>query len=66
LSFGQIFLIKEKYLTINKETGDIEIEHVAQKKSFIQLIKKKKENGDDITFIKEIYKEFYKEDPPDL
>ena len=66
LSFGQIFLIKEKYLTINKETGNIKIEHVAQKKSFIQLIKKKKENGDDITFIKEIYKEFYKEEPPEL
>ena len=59
-------MIKEKYLTINKETGDIGIDHVAHKESFIKLIKRKAENGDDITFIKEIYKEFYKEDPPDL
>ena len=66
LSFGQIFLIKEKHLTINKETGDIEIDHAAHKGTFIKLIKRKAENGDDITFIKEIYKEFYKEDPPDL
>ena len=66
LSFGKIFAIPEKHLTINKETGDVEIDHVAEKKSFIKLIKKKAENGHDITYIKEIYKEFYKEDPPDL
>ena len=66
LSFGQIFLIKEKHLTINKETGDIEIDHAAHKGTFIKLIKRKAENGDDITFIKEIYKEFYGEEPPDL
>jgi hypothetical protein len=66
LSFGQIFLIKEKHLTINKETGDIEIDHAAHKGTFIKLIKRKAENGDDITFIKEIYKEFYGEYPPDL
>jgi hypothetical protein len=63
---GDIFLVKEKYLTINKETGDIEIDHVAHKESFIKLIKKKKEKGQDITYTKEIYKEFYGEDPPDL
>ena len=66
LSFGQIFLIQEKHLTINKETGDIEIDHAAHKGTFIKLIKRKAENGDDITFIKEIYKEFYGEEPPDL
>jgi hypothetical protein len=66
LSFGQIFFIKEKYLTINKETGDIKIDHAAHKGTFIKLIKRKAENGDDITFIKEIYKEFYGEEAPDL
>ena len=66
LSFGQIFFIQEKYLIINKETGDIGIDHAAHKGTFIKLIKRKAENGDDITFIKEIYKEFYGEEPPDL
>ena len=63
LLFGNIFIIKEKYLIINKETGDIEIDYVAQKESFIKLIKKKKEKGQDVTHIKEIYKEFYGEEP---
>ena len=63
LSFGKIFLIKEKHLIINKETGEIEIDHAAHKESFIKLIKRKKENGDDITYIKKIYKEFYGEEP---
>jgi hypothetical protein len=63
---GYIFLVKEKYLIINKETGDIEIDYVAQKNSLIQLIKKKKENDQDTTYTKEIYKEFYGEEPPDL
>jgi hypothetical protein len=62
LSFGKIFLIKEKHLIINKETGDIEIDHAAHKESFIKLIKRKKENGDDITYIKGIYKDFYGEE----
>jgi hypothetical protein len=66
LSFGKIFLIKEKHLIINKETGEVEIDHAAHKESFIKLIKRKKENGDNITYIKEIYKEFYGEEPPDL
>ena len=66
LSFGQIFLVKEKHLIINKETGDVEIDHVANKESFIKLIKKKKEKGQDTTYTKVIYKEFYKEEPPDL
>ncbi len=58
---GHIFMIKEKHLIINKETGDIEIDHVEHKESFIKLIKKKKENGQDITYTKEIYKDFFKE-----
>jgi hypothetical protein len=62
LSFGHIFMIKEKHLIINKETGDIEIDHVAHKESFIKLIKKKKEKGHDITYTKEIYKDFYGEE----
>jgi hypothetical protein len=66
LSFGQIFLIKEKYLTINKKTCDIEIDNVAHKESFIQLIKNKKEKGQDTTYTKEIYKEFYGEELVDL
>lgn len=66
LSFGYIFMIREKHLIINKETGDVEIDHVAHKESFIKLIKNKKEKGQDITYIKEIYKEFYGEYPPDL
>jgi hypothetical protein len=66
LTFGQIFLVKEKHLIINKETGDVEIDHVANKESFIKLIKKKKENGQDTTYTKEFYKEFYGEEPPDL
>ncbi len=70
LLFGHIFMIKEKHLIINKETDDIEIDYVAQKESFIKLIKKKKEKGQDVTHIKEIYKEFYGEfygeEPHDL
>lgn len=66
LSFGHIFLVQEKHLIINKQTGDVEIDYVAQKESFIKLIKRKKENGDDTTYIKEIFKEFYGEEPPDL
>jgi hypothetical protein len=66
LTFGKIFLIREDYLILNKETGEVEIDHSANKESFIKLIKRKAENGDDITFIKEIYKEFYGEEPPDL
>ena len=58
---GHIFLVKEKHLIINKETGGIEIDYVAQKSSLIQLIKKKKENGQDITYTKEIYKDIFKE-----
>ena len=60
------FKTKEKHLIINKETGEIEIDYVAQKESFIKLIKKKKENGKDTTYTKEIYKEFYGEYPPDF
>ena len=60
------FMIKEKHLIINKETGEVEIDYVVQKESFIKLIKKKKENGQDITYIKEIYYDFYGEYPPDL
>jgi len=56
-----IFLVKEKHLIINKETGDIEIDYVEQKNTLIQLIKKKKENGQDITYTKEIYKDIFKE-----
>jgi hypothetical protein len=59
-------LNKKQFYLLNKETGDVEIDHVAQKESFIQLIKKKKEKGQDTTYIKEIYKEFYGEYPPDL
>jgi hypothetical protein len=66
LSFGNIFIIQEKHLIINKETGDVEIDHAAHKESFIKLIKRKEENGDDITYIKGIYKEFYGEEPPNL
>jgi hypothetical protein len=62
LTFGKIFLIQEKHLTINKETGDIEIDHAAHKGTFIKLIKRKAENGDDITYIKGIYKDFYGEE----
>ena len=65
-TLGNIFKVKEKHLIINKETGEIEIDYVAQKESFIKLIKKKKENGKDTTYTKEIYKEFYGEYPPDL
>lgn len=60
-TLGHIFMIKEKHLIINKETGEIEIDHVAHKESFNKLIKKKKENGQDTTYIKEIYKDFFKE-----
>jgi hypothetical protein len=66
LTFGYIFLIREKHLIINKETCDVEIDHVAHKESFIKLIKMRNENGIDTTHIKEIYKEFYGEYPPDL
>jgi len=65
-TLGNIFKVKEKHLIINKETGEIEIDYVAQKESFIKLIKKKKENGKDTTYTKEIYKEFYGEYPPDF
>jgi hypothetical protein len=65
-ALGPIFMVKEKHLIINKETGEVEIDYVVQKESFIKLIKKKKENGQDITYIKEIYKEFYGEEPTDL
>ena len=65
-TFGYIFLIKEKHLIINKETGDVEIDHEAHKESFIKLIKKKIEKGLDATYTKEIYKEFYGEYPVDL
>lgn len=65
-ALGPIFMVKEKHLIINKETGEIEIDNVVQKEPFIKLIKKKKENGQDITYIKEIYKEFYGEEPADL
>ena len=61
-ALGNIFLIKEKHLIINKETGEVEIDNLAHKESLIKLIKRKKENGDDITYIKEIYKEFYGEE----
>ena len=66
LSLGNIFMVKEKHLIINKETGEIEIDYVAQKESFIKLIKKKKEKGQDTTYMKEIYYDFYGEYPPDL
>lgn len=66
LTLGNIFSVKEKHLIINKETGEIEIDYVAQKESFIKLIKKKKEKGQDTTYIKEIYYDFYSEYPPDL
>jgi hypothetical protein len=62
LSFGNIFMIKEKHLIINKETGEVEIDNVVQKESFIKLIKKKEENGEDTTYMKEIFKEFYGEE----
>lgn len=65
-ALGHIFMIKEKHLIINKETGEIEIDNVVQKESFIKLIKKKKEKGQDITYIKEIYYDFYGEEPADL
>ena len=66
LSLGNIFMVKEKHLIINKETGEVEIDNVVQKESFIKLIKKKKEKGQDTTYIKEIYYDFYGEYPPDL
>ncbi len=66
LSLGNIFSVKEKHLIINKETGEVEIDYIAQKESFIKLIKKKKENGEDTTYTKEIYKHFYGEYTPDL
>jgi len=62
LSFGNIFLVREKHLKLNKETGDIEIDHVARKESFIKLIKRREENGNDITYMKYIYKQFYGEE----
>lgn len=65
-ALGPIFMVKEKHLIINKETGEVEIDYVVQKESLIKLIKKKKENGQDITYMKEIYKEFYGEEPADL
>ena len=65
-TLGNIFKVKEKHLIINKETGEIEIDYVAQKESFIKLIKNKKENVKDTTYTKDIYKEFYGEYPPDL
>jgi hypothetical protein len=65
-ALGNIFMVKEKHLIINKETGEVEIDNVVQKESFIKLIKKKKEKGQDITYIKEIYYDFYGEYPPDL
>ena len=66
LSLGNIFMVKEKHLIINKETGEVEIDNVVQNESFIKLIKKKKEKGQDITYIKEIYYDFYGEYPPEL
>jgi hypothetical protein len=66
LSLGNIFMVKEKHLIINKETGEVEIDNVVQKESFIKLIKKKKEKGQDTTYMKEIYYDFYGEYPPDL
>lgn len=63
---GHIFKIKEKHLIINKETGEVEIDYVSQKESLIKLIKKKKENGQDTTYTKEIYKEIYGEELTDL
>ena len=61
LSLGNIFMFKEKHLRINKETGNIEVDHVAHKESFIKLLKKKKEKGQDITYTKKLYEDFFKE-----
>ncbi len=63
---GNIFRFQEEHLILNKETGDIEIDYAAHKESFIKLIKRKAEKGDDITDIKEMYKEIYGEYPADL
>ena len=66
LTFGKIFLIQEDYLILNKETGEVEIDHSAHKESFIKKIKRRAEDGENITYMKEIYKEFYGEYPVDL
>jgi len=61
LSIGDVFMFKEKHLIINKETGDIEVDHTANKESLIKLIKKKKEKGQHTEYIEEIYQEMYGE-----
>lgn len=60
-TLGHIFKIKEKHLIINKETGEVEIDYVAQKESFIKLIKKKKEKGNNTEHIETVYHEMYGE-----
>jgi hypothetical protein len=63
LSIGSVFMFKEKHLIINKESGDIEVNHLAHKESLIKLIKKKKENGYNTEMLEEVYNEIYGEEP---
>jgi len=66
LSIGSVFIFKEKHLIINKETGNIEVNHLAHKESLIKLIKKKKEKGNNAEHLEEIYHEMYGEELVDL